>query len=58
MLKSKAVWSGLLKILGGIGLLCTGEQNLQITLIEIIPVVWGLVDIFIRQKTTMPLSAK
>jgi|ETNvirnome_6_100_1030635.scaffolds.fasta_scaffold03414_2 uncharacterized membrane protein len=57
-LKSKTVWSGILKIVAGIGLLCTGEQTMLNTAIEILPIVWGAIDVFIRHKTTMPLSAK
>jgi len=58
MLKSKTVWSGILKVIGGIGLLCTGEQTLQITLVEIVPIIWGAIDIIIRHYTDRPIGAK
>ena len=57
-LKSKTVWSGILKVLAGVGLLCTGEQNLQTTLMEIIPIIWGAIDVLLRHYTDKPLSAK
>jgi len=58
LLKSKSVWSGILKIIGGIALLCTGEQDVQKTLIEIIPIVWGALDVLLRHYTTESIGAK
>lgn len=57
-LQSKTVWSGLLKILAGISLIATGEAVWSQQVPEILLTVWGVVDIFIRTKTTEPLGAK
>jgi len=58
LLKSKTVWSGITKIIVGIGLLCTGEQTLQNTMIEMLPILWGAFDVLLRHYTTKPIGAK
>lgn len=57
-LKSKTVWSGLLKILAGISLIATGEASWNQEVPEILLTIWGMVDIFLRTKTSVPLGAK
>jgi len=58
MLKSKSVWSGIIKIVTGVGLLCTGEQAAPEVIPEMLLAGWGIVDILIRLKTTKPISEK
>jgi hypothetical protein len=57
-LKSKTVWSGLLKVITGVGLICTGEQSWSQEAPEILLALWGLVDIAIRFKTSQPIESK
>ena len=58
LLKSKSVWSGIAKIVAGIGMVCTGEQTLQNTIIECLPILWGALDILIRHYTKESIGSK
>lgn len=56
--KSKSVWSGLGKIVAGLGLLATGEQAFSQQAPELLLAVWGIVDIIIRFRTDAPIEDK
>ena len=57
-LRSKSVWSGIGKLVAGIGLIVTGEQTAQTVIPELLLSVWGIADIIIRFYTDKPISGK
>jgi hypothetical protein len=56
-LKSKTVWSGIGKIVAGVGLIATGEQTWQQQIPELLLAIWGIVDIALRFKTKQPIDS-
>ena len=60
--KSKLVWSGIIKILGGLALVIasflSGEIDSQKLYGGITAAIWGIADIVLRFKTNQPLGFK